>query len=64
MARLSGRPPKVVRRLKRMKVGLVALEWFANRQWVWSNDNVSQLSEELNSTGRIDNRIQSTRVKQ
>ena len=52
LARLSGGTPKVVRRLKRFKVGLLALEWFANRQWVWSNDNVCALHEELNATDR------------
>ena len=50
MVRLSGGTPKVVRRLKRFKIGLLALEWFANRQWVWSNDNVCRLRLVICST--------------
>ena len=42
----------MVRRLRRLKEGLPALEWFCNRQWVWSNDNVRALDEELNATDR------------
>ena len=51
-ARLSGRKPAgLVRRLGRLREGIGALEFFANRQWSWANDNVAQLSQELNSTG-------------
>ena len=51
-ARLSGRKPAgLVRRMGRLREGIGALEFFANRQWSWANDNVAQLSQELNSTG-------------
>ena len=50
-ARLQGRKPALVRRMGRLQEGLKVLEFFANRQWSWANDNVAQLSEELNPTG-------------
>ena len=31
---------------------MAPLEWFASRQWIWANDNVVALSEELNATDR------------
>ena len=52
-ARLQGRKPALVRRMGRLQEGLKVLEFFANRQWSWANDNVAQLSEELNPTGGI-----------
>ena len=52
LTRLGGGTPKVVRRLSRFKIGLLALEWFANRQWVWRNDNVAALDKELNGADR------------
>ena len=35
-----------------MHTGMAALEWFANRQWIWANGNVVQLERELNVTDR------------
>ena len=35
-----------------MHRGMAPLEWFANRQWIWANDNVVTLSEELNAADR------------
>ena len=37
-----------------MHRGMAPLEWFASRQWIWANDNVVALSEELNATDRGD----------
>ena len=33
-----------------MHRGMEPLEWFASRQWIWDDDNVVALSEELNAT--------------
>ena len=35
-----------------MHNGIEPLEWFAPRQWIWANDNVVALSEELNTADR------------
>ena len=51
-AHLQGRKPaRLVRRMGRLQEGIKVLEFFANRQWSWANDNVAELSEDLNSTG-------------
>ena len=52
ISRLTGHKPILVRLIKKMYRGMAPLEWFANRQWIWANDNVVTLSEELNATDR------------
>ena len=44
--------PFLVRLIGKMHNGMAALEWFANRQWVWANENVVALEKELNATDR------------
>ena len=44
--------PFLVRLIGKMHNGMAALEWFANRQWIWANDNVVALEKELNTTDR------------
>merc|ERR1719188_851646 len=53
IARLLGHKPFLVRLVGKMHNGMAALEWFANRQWIWANDNVIALSQELNATDRV-----------
>ena len=50
--RLSGKKPYLKRLIDKMHRGLEPLEWFASRQWIWDNDNVVALSEELNATDK------------
>ena len=52
ICRLSGHRPFLVRQINKMHRGMAPLEWFASRQWIWANDNVVALSEELNATDR------------
>ena len=42
-----------MRLVGKMHNGMAALEWFANRQWIWANDNVVALSKELNATDSV-----------
>ena len=44
--------PFLARLIGKMHTGMAALEWFANRQWIWANGNVVQLERELNATDR------------
>ena len=50
ISRLTGHKPILVRLITKMHRGMAPLEWFANRQWIWANDNVVTLSEEFNAT--------------
>ena len=50
ICRLTGHKPFLVRQINKMHRGMAPLEWFASRQWIWANDNVVALSEELNAT--------------
>ena len=52
ICRLTGHKPFLVRQINKMHRGMAPLEWFASRQWIWANDNVVALSEELNATDR------------
>ena len=50
---LTRHKPFLVRLVGKMHNGMAALEWFANRQWIWANDNVVALSKELNATDSV-----------
>ena len=52
ICRITGHKPFLVRLINKMHRGMAPLEWFASRQWIWANDNVVALSEELNTTDR------------
>jgi fatty acyl-CoA reductase len=46
----TGRKPVVRKIIAKMHKGIDSLEYFANREWTWSNDNVLALDDELNET--------------
>ena len=49
---LIGQKPFLAKLIHKLHSGIEPLEWFANRQWIWANDNVVALSEELNTADR------------
>jgi fatty acyl-CoA reductase len=48
----SGKKPVVVKLIGKMHRGISALEYFINREWTWSNDNLVALDGDLNQTDR------------
>lgn len=52
VALLHGREPYLVKIIGKMHHGIRKIEWFANREWTWVNDNVMALSKELGAGDR------------
>jgi len=50
--RLIGKKPFMWKIVSRMTTAMGALEYFATREWSWTNKNVNALNDELDETDR------------